>query len=58
VTAPCGKRPRRLCVAPAGRPPFSDPETSMRDLLRFAAAAPAVAGNKRPAGGAGRQAER
>jgi len=30
----------------------------MRDLLRFAAAAPAVAGNKGPVGGAGRQAER
>jgi len=30
----------------------------MHDLLGLAAAAPAVAGNKGPAGGAGRQAER
>jgi hypothetical protein len=30
----------------------------MRDLLRFAAPAAAVAGDKGPAGGAGRQAER
>jgi len=30
----------------------------MHDLLRFAAAAPAVAGDKAPAGSAGRQAER
>jgi len=30
----------------------------MRDLPGFAAAAPAVAGNKGPAGSAGRQAER
>jgi len=30
----------------------------MRDLPGFAAAAPAVAGDKAPAGGAGRRAER